>query len=115
MELIFIVIIVALVVWYFYLKSTKNSVTESSEAPYKVETPTTVVQAEPTVTTSVSAPVVVNDQITDAVTVTQPAKPKRGRKPAASKLDVNKDGKVDLKDAAAAVKKVTKKVKSKKS
>lgn len=96
MEIILILALLALAVWWVFFRDPLASKQEEP-APYKVETP----------------PEHVNPQITDAVTQ-QPAwhtAPAEGTKLAENSLDVNHDGKVDLADVVEVVKKTTRRVK----
>lgn len=67
------------------LPSTNRYTGESVEAPYKVEPPVQPAEAVVAAVTPVTAPVV-NNQITDAVTQTEPVKkPRKPRTPKAEK------------------------------
>lgn len=103
MEILIIIAVLAVLLWFFFLRDPAAKPVES--APYKVETPPApapevkvVVVEESPVLAVVEAPAV-NDQITDAVTQAEaPAKkPRKPRAPKAEKPAV----KVAVKKAAA--------------
>ncbi len=127
MELLVVLLIAALIVWWFIFRRPKETVETQPEAPYKVETPTTpavetqtgprldpvaiALDLEPVVLTRRTTALDVNNDgkvnLEDVKEVV-----KKARKPRVSKkLDVNNDGKVNLKDVKAAVKKATTKKK----
>lgn len=112
MELIILLVAVGLLYAVWKIFFNKKTVDQTEQAPYKVETPESKPALDPVAVALDLEPIVLSK--TTVQTETPEAKPKRTR---AKKLDVNKDGKVDIKDAAAAIKKVTKarKTRSKKS
>lgn len=127
MELLVVLLIAALIVWWFIFRKTKETVETQSEAPYKVETPTTpAAETQPgprldPVAIALDLEPVVLTRRTNALDVNNDGKVnledvkevvKKARKPRVSKkLDINNDGKVNLKDVKAAVKKATTKKK----
>ena len=90
MELIVVLVIAAIIVWWFVLRKTKEVTETTPEAPYKVEPETPRSGIDPVAIALDLEPMVISKPNT---------------------LDVNKDGKVDLKDAAEVVKKTRTRVK----
>lgn len=90
MELLILIIIVGLIGWWAWSQFVKaEPTTTQSDAPYKVETPTTDMPAWHTAPPEETKPVTVESV-------------------AVAALDVNHDGKVNLEDVKEAVKKVRK-------
>lgn len=110
MEILALIILAGVFVWWGYKQLNRedqtgrhplDSITPKEQAPYKVETPIVNNKTGD----------IVSPQITDSVTQSNPAwhtAPAAGSKLAENSLDINHDGKVDLKDVVEAVKKVRK-------
>lgn len=107
MEILALIILVGLFGWWGYRQLNKedasgrhplDSITPKDAAPYKVETPAVNTK---------SGDVVVAHAATEATPAWHTA-PAAGTKLAENSLDINHDGKVDLKDVVEAVKKVRK-------
>lgn len=102
MELIVVLVISALVIWWFVLRSSQKTSDTHPEAPYKVE-PETTSPSEPVVENKVETRI---DPVAIALDLEPVVINRRTHV-----LDVNKDGKVDLTDAKDAVKKTRTRVK----
>lgn len=120
MEILLIIALFAFATWFFFFREKDTS--NTTAAPYKVETPVAVGEPPATVVVAEGAGVVatstpsVNDQITDAVTQ-QAAPAKKPRKPRAPKAPVAEKpaAKKAAPKKAAAIKAKPKATKSKKA
>lgn len=106
MEILALIVLVGVFAWWGYRQLNKED--QNGRHPLDA-----VIKDAPVVNNKTGEPVV-NPQITDAVTQSNPAwhtAPAEGSKLAENPLDVNHDGKVNLADVVEAVKKTRGRVK----
>lgn len=89
MELVLIIVVLAVLVWFFFLRNKEDVKEATAEVPYKLEVAPAPEEVKPVVEEVRVEPVLVAETKPE-VEVAKPAKAKRTAKPKATKTETTK-------------------------